>query len=128
MRRFCLLFLLLSPGLLPGQDTLSVDAVSAMHVCSDKDSAIGSPCATAPHPLSKVNPSYPEKARQKRKEGNVTLGLTVSKDGSVSGVHVVKGVDKEIDQAAIERAVRVTVERERAIWRQKLEQGRIRFR
>ena len=102
MRRFCLLFLLLSPGLLPGQDTLSVDAVSAMHVCSDKDSATGSPCATAPHPLSKVNPSYPEKARQKRKEGNVTLGLTVSKDGSVSGVHVVKGVDKEIDQAAIE--------------------------
>ncbi|HXY10475.1 MAG TPA: energy transducer TonB, partial [Terriglobales bacterium] len=53
-------------------------------------------------PLSRVNPSYPEKAREKRKEGIVTLGLTVNKDGSVSGVHVVKGVDKDIDQAAVE--------------------------
>jgi TonB family protein len=52
--------------------------------------------------LRKVNPSYPEKARQNRKEGTVTLGLTVSKDGSASGVHVVNGVDKEIDQAAVD--------------------------
>ena len=34
----------------------------------------------------------------------------------------------EIDQVAIERAVRVAVERERVAWRQKLEQGRARFR
>jgi hypothetical protein len=34
----------------------------------------------------------------------------------------------ESDQSAIERAVRVAVERERAVWRQKLEQGRARFR
>jgi len=103
MRRLCLLFLLLlSTGPLSAQDTISVDAVSAMHVCSDKNPASAGPCATAPRPLSRVNPSYPEKAREKRKEGIVTLGLTVNKDGSVSGVHVVKGVDKDIDQAAVE--------------------------
>ena len=33
----------------------------------------------------------------------------------------------QIDQAAIERAVKVAVERERAAWRRKLEQGRARF-
>jgi TonB family protein len=52
--------------------------------------------------LQKVNPSYPEKARQNRKEGSVILGLTVSKDGTASGVHVVNGIDKEIDQAAVD--------------------------
>ena len=34
----------------------------------------------------------------------------------------------QLDQVAIERAVRVAVERERAAWRQKLERGRARFR
>ena len=34
----------------------------------------------------------------------------------------------QIDQAAIERAVSSAVERERATWRRKLEQGRARFR
>ena len=96
------LFPLLSTCLLYSQDTISVDAVSAMRACSDKNPASAGPCATAPRPLSKVNPSYPEKARQNRKEGTVTLGLTVSKDGCVRGVHVVNGVDKEIDQAAVD--------------------------
>ena len=73
-----------------------------MPVCSQKISPADRPCATAPKPLSKVNPSYPEKARQKRTEGTVTLGLTVTKGGSVSGIHVVNGVDKDIDKAAIE--------------------------
>jgi multidrug resistance efflux pump len=34
----------------------------------------------------------------------------------------------QLDQVAIDRSVRVAVERERAAWRQKLEQGRARFR
>ena len=102
MRPFHLFFLLASTCLLYSQDSISVDAVSAMHVCSDKNPESAGPCATAPRPLSKVNPPYPDKARQSRKEGTVTLGLTVSKDGSVSGVHVVTGVDKEIDRAAID--------------------------
>jgi TonB family protein len=101
MRRLGLLLLVVTTAPLYSQDTLSVDAVAAMQVCT-KDSAVESQCATAPRPLSKVSPTYPEKARQARKEGTVTLELIVEKDGSVSGVHVVKGVDKDIDRAAIE--------------------------
>ena len=101
MRRLCLFLLVVTACPLYSQDTLSVDAVSAIHVCT-KESVAGSQCATSPRPLSKVSPTYPEKARQSRKEGTVTLGLIVAKDGSVSGVHVVKGVDEDIDRAAIE--------------------------
>jgi TonB family protein len=103
MHRFSItLLFLLSTSPAHSQDTISVDAVSAMPVCGQKNSPAGSPCATAPKPLSKINPSYPEKARQKGKEGTVIVALTVGKDGSVSGVHVVTGVDKEIDKAAID--------------------------
>lgn len=102
MYRCCLVPLLLFPGLLHSQETISVDAVNAMHVCSEDKTATASQCATAPHPLSKLSPTYPEKARQQHKEGTVTLGLIVSKDGTVSGVHVIKSVDTDIDQAAIE--------------------------
>ena len=108
MRRLCLFLFLLSLSTAPlyCQENVSVDALSTMRVCSDKEPASDRPCATAPRPLSKVNPSYPERSRQERKEGTVTLGLVVSKDGSVSGVHVVKGVDNDIDQAAIEAVSR----------------------
>jgi TonB family protein len=101
MFRFCLVPLLLLPGLLHSQDTISVDAITTMRVCSAKAASTG-PCATAPRPVSRTNPAYPEKARQKRKQGTVTLGLTVAKDGSATGIHVVNSVDKDIDQAAID--------------------------
>jgi hypothetical protein len=38
------------------------------------------------------------------------------------------GAARQIDQVEIERAVKSAVERERAVWRRKLEQGRARFR
>jgi TonB family protein len=102
MFRFYVVPVLFLPGLLYSQGTISVDAITAMQVCSnDKTASIG-PCATAPRPVSKTNPTYPEKARQKRKQGTVRLGLIVSKDGSATGVHVVNSVDKDIDQAAID--------------------------
>lgn len=96
-----LLLLMLSVRPVYSQDAISVDAVLAMHACGPNDSSAATPCAT-PKPLSKVNPYYPERARKNRKEGTVTLGLTLDKDGSVSGVHVVTGADKDIDQAAME--------------------------
>ena len=101
-RIYLLFFLLLSTSALYSQETISVDAVSAMQVCSEKNPASAGPCAASPRAMRKVNPTYPEKARRSRKEGTVTLGLTVTKDGSVSGVHVVNGVDREIDQAAVD--------------------------
>lgn len=103
IRRICFPFLLLLASYpLQCQDEISVDAVSTMHVCSNANPAEAGPCATAPKVLTKINPSYPDKARQNRKEGTVTLGLIVTEGGSVKDVRVVTGVDKDIDQAAIE--------------------------
>jgi len=101
MGRFCVVPVLLVSAVLFAQDTISVDAVSTMHVCTDKNPGSSDPCATPPHPLSKISPSYPEKARRLRSEGTVTLGLIVTKDGSSQDVHVVKGVDDDLNQAAI---------------------------
>ncbi|MFY9683787.1 MAG: TonB family protein [Candidatus Sulfotelmatobacter sp.] len=102
MFRFYLVPLLLLPGLLYAQGTISVDAITTMRVCSSETAGSTGPCATAPRPVTRINPTYPEKARQKRKQGTVTLGLTVAKNGSATDVHVVNSVDKDIDQAAID--------------------------
>jgi TonB family protein len=101
MPRVCLLLLLLIPAVLFAQGTISVDATTAMHVCSDKNPAASGPCAIPPRPLNKVSPTYPEKARQARREGSVVLGITVAKDGSTHDIHVVKSPDDELSQAAI---------------------------
>lgn len=74
MFRFYLVPLLLLPGLLYAQGTISVDAITTMRVCSSETAGSTGPCATAPRPVTRINPTYPEKARQKRKQGTVTLG------------------------------------------------------
>jgi TonB family protein len=101
MRRVCF-WLLLIPNCLYYSQDISVDAISTMRVCGAKDTAQKLPCAIAPRIVEKINPSYPERARREKKEGTVTLGLTVGKDGTAGEVHVVNGVDKELDQAATE--------------------------
>lgn len=105
MRRFRLASLLIVQALVfisaLAQDTISVDATSAMHVCSDKNPPASGPCAAPPRALSKINPSYPEKARRARHEGTVVLGITVGKDGATHDIHVVKGLDDDLNQAAI---------------------------
>jgi TonB family protein len=93
--------LLIACGLTIAQDTITVDAVAAMRVCSAKNPASAGPCANPPKPISKENPKYPEEARRARHEGTVVLGLIVEKDGSAHDVHVVKGVDDAINQAAM---------------------------
>jgi hypothetical protein len=60
MFHFCLVPVLLLPGQLDSQGTISVDAITAMRVCHDSKAASTDPCATAPRPLSKTNPAYPE--------------------------------------------------------------------
>jgi TonB family protein len=106
MFRVHLLLSLLLQGLLYAQGTISVDAITTMQVCSSEKVESAGPCATAPRLVSRTNPTYPEKARLKRKQGTVSLGLVVTRDGSATDVHVVNGVDKDIDQAAIDAVSR----------------------
>ena len=50
--------------------------------------------------LSK-NIRYPEAAYRNRIQGVVTVKFVIEKDGSVSGVSVLKGVDKDLDAEAV---------------------------
>jgi len=63
---------------------------------------------TPPKPLTKVDPSYPDMARQLGIEGTVILELVVEKDGRVSSVRVLKSVHPLLDDAAIAAAYRTT--------------------
>lgn len=44
---------------------------------------------------------YPEKVKQNRVQGRVTLQFTINEDGTVSNVRVLRGVDSELDKEAI---------------------------
>ena len=47
------------------------------------------------------NIRYPEAAHRNKIQGIVTIKFVIEKDGSVSGVSVLKGVDKDLDAEAI---------------------------
>lgn len=47
------------------------------------------------------NIRYPETAQQNDIQGRVTVEFVVEKDGSIGQVHVIKGVDKDLDKEAI---------------------------
>jgi TonB family protein len=101
MRRLCLALLILQCPWLFGQSTISVDAISVMQVCDDKHPELGT-CATSPKVMTKVNPIYPEKARQSRQEGTVILDLIVQKDGSPRDIHPVSSPSDLLSQAAVD--------------------------
>lgn len=48
-----------------------------------------------------VNIRYPDAAQQHGVQGRVIVNFVVEKDGSISGVRVLKGVDKDLDAEAI---------------------------
>ena len=52
------------------------------------------------HNISK-NIHYPQKAREKGIQGRVFIGFIVEKDGSISNVRNLRGVDSELDAEAI---------------------------
>jgi TonB family protein len=62
--------------------------------------------ATSPRLLHKVEPEYPQEARNKGIEGVVRLYLVVDKNGSPKSIRVLKSLDPRLDEAAID-AVRI---------------------
>ena len=54
-----------------------------------------------PTPVTRVEPSYPEFAREAQIQGKVTLHVLVGKDGRVKNVKVIKGVTG-LNEAAVE--------------------------
>lgn len=62
----------------------------------------------APKVLAKIDPEYPDAARQLGIEGTVFLELVVEKDGSVSLVKVIKSIHPLLDESAVNAAYQMT--------------------
>jgi TonB family protein len=56
----------------------------------------------APVPHRKVDPKYIPAAVEERVEGKVTLGCVVDREGKVSGVELIRGIDSRLNQTAQE--------------------------
>jgi protein TonB len=66
----------------------------------------GSEELAGPVPLRKVDPKYPPALRAQRVEGEVVLYALIRRDGSVDSIRVLKGVDPQLDQNAMEALAR----------------------
>ncbi len=62
------------------------------------------PGITPPKPILIPTPEYPDFARRQGIRGKCVLGLIVDKDGRTHDVHVIRSVDKRLDQNAINAA------------------------
>ena len=56
--------------------------------------------------LSRLPPNYSEAARRKQKKGSIALVVELRADGFVGEVEVVQGLDRDLDENAIEAARR----------------------
>jgi len=61
----------------------------------------------APQLIQKVDPGYPQMARQLGIEGTVFLEIIVEKDGKVSSVKVLKSVHPLLDESAVASAYKL---------------------
>jgi TonB family protein len=59
------------------------------------------PGVSPPRIVKQVTPQYPNN-RGVRAEGSVIIGLVVSSKGLPDGPHVLKSLDKDLDQSAVE--------------------------
>jgi TonB family protein len=59
-----------------------------------------------PVPVRKVDPKYPQTLRNENVEGEVVLYAIIRRDGSVDSIQLLKGVEPELDQNAMEALTR----------------------
>jgi TonB family protein len=57
---------------------------------------------TAPRVIKQVNPQYSTGSRGIRVQGSVLIGTVVTSHGTPKNTHVVRGLDKDIDTAAVD--------------------------
>ena len=60
------------------------------------------PGVTPPRVTKQVNPKYSESSRGVRVTGSITIGVIVSSQGTPKDPRVIRGIDDEVDRAAIE--------------------------
>jgi TonB family protein len=62
----------------------------------------GSGDVTGPQPVRKVDPRYPPSLMNAHVEGEVVLYAIIRRDGSVDSIQLMKGIDGQLDQNAME--------------------------
>ena len=74
----------------------------------DKDREVERPArgVTTPRLLKEVKPQYSARAMQEKVEGEVVMECVVKADGTVGDKKVVKSLDPDLDQAALDAAAR----------------------
>ncbi|HKO04290.1 MAG TPA: TonB family protein [Candidatus Acidoferrales bacterium] len=68
--------------------------------------AMDSPSVAGPVPLRKVDPKYPPAYINAKVQGDVILYAIIRRDGSVDSIEVVKSLDPQLDQNAMEALAR----------------------
>lgn len=63
--------------------------------------------------ISKLPAKYPEQAKKRGVQGTVSLRVAFLKDGSIGEITVVKGINKELDESAINAAKLIKFEPQR---------------
>ena len=67
---------------------------------------LDSPSIAGPVPLRKVDPKYPQAFINARVQGDVILYAIIRRDGSVDSIEVVRSLDPELDQNAMQALAR----------------------
>ncbi len=81
---------------------LLICGCSALLAQTDRETVYNlGPGVTPPRVAKQVNPSYPTD-RGVRATGSVLIGLVVSSKGLPVDPHILKGIDKDLDQSALD--------------------------
>jgi protein TonB len=56
--------------------------------------------------LEVPDPEYPEKAQRRRIQGTIVLAIAISNNGEIDKVKIVRRLDPDLDQAAVDAVMR----------------------
>lgn len=96
---FSFLLMLLISALCSGQSAKSASQDASPSDEPVYDLAVG---ITSPRVVKQVNPQYSESSRGVRVNGSVMIGVVVTSKGLPKDPHVIKGIDNEVDDAALQ--------------------------
>ncbi len=82
--------------------TLAVAGALVLAACAGKHVYTIGQGVSAPVPVDKPEPQYPQEAKDSRLQGVVGLSLVVNKQGRAETIRVEKSLDPGLDQAAID--------------------------
>ena len=80
----------------PAMDSLVSTAFDRRQYMNAEDGA------RIPRALEAPDPEYPWKAQRRGKQGTVVLAVAINKDGGIDKVKVVRRLDPDLDQAAVD--------------------------